>query len=51
MDQAEQIIAERSDIVGIGVGLYADYGTAQRMYARRGYVPDGHGLFSQEHFI
>ena len=44
MDEAERRIAERSDIVGIGVGLYADYGAAQRMYARRGYVPDGRGI-------
>ena len=26
------------------LGLYADYGTAQRMYVRRGYVPDGAGV-------
>jgi GNAT superfamily N-acetyltransferase len=44
MDAAEALVAERSDVVGIGVGLYADYGTAQRMYVRRGYLPDGRGL-------
>jgi GNAT superfamily N-acetyltransferase len=44
MDAAEALVAERSDVVGIGVGLYADYGTAQRMYVRRGYIPDGRGL-------
>lgn len=44
MDAAEARVAERSDVVGIGVGLYADYGTAQRMYVRRGYIPDGRGL-------
>lgn len=32
------------DQVGIGVGLYAGYGTAQRLYVRRGYVPDGAGV-------
>ena len=32
--------------VGIGVGLYADYGSAQRLYARLGYVPDGRGVTS-----
>ncbi|MCY7289753.1 MAG: GNAT family N-acetyltransferase [Cryobacterium sp.] len=36
--------SERSGSVGLGVGLYADYGAAQRIYARRGYVPDGHGI-------
>ncbi|MGY4768044.1 GNAT family N-acetyltransferase [Kribbella sp. CWNU-51] len=44
MDAAEALVASRSDVVGIGVGLYADYGTAQRMYVRRGYLPDGRGL-------
>ncbi|WP_405068801.1 GNAT family N-acetyltransferase [Kribbella sp. NBC_01510] len=44
MDAAEAVVAARSDVVGIGVGLYADYGTAQRMYVRRGYLPDGRGL-------
>jgi GNAT superfamily N-acetyltransferase len=32
---------------GVGsalVGLYAAYGAAQRLYARRGYVPDGRGV-------
>jgi hypothetical protein len=31
-------------VVGVGVGLYADYGAAQRIYARRGYLPDGRGI-------
>lgn len=44
MDAAEALVAERSDVVGLGVGLYADYGTAQRMYVRRGYIPDGRGI-------
>ncbi len=30
--------------VGIGVGLYADYGPAQRLYFQLGYVPDGNGI-------
>jgi GNAT superfamily N-acetyltransferase len=44
MDFAEELISEKSDFAGIGVGLYSDCGTAQRMYVRRGYVPDGLGL-------
>jgi GNAT superfamily N-acetyltransferase len=43
MDAAEAAIATRSPVAGIGVGLYAAYGPAQRLYARRGYVPDGRG--------
>lgn len=30
--------------VGIGVGLYQDYGAAQRLYFRLGYSPDGRGI-------
>jgi GNAT superfamily N-acetyltransferase len=30
--------------IGIGFGLYADYGAAQRLYVRLGYLPDGAGL-------
>jgi GNAT superfamily N-acetyltransferase len=44
MDAAEAKVAERFAVVGIGVGLYPDYGQAQRMYVRRGYLPDGRGL-------
>lgn len=44
MDEAEARIATRSAIAGIGVGLYADYGAAQRLYVKRGYIPDGRGI-------
>jgi GNAT superfamily N-acetyltransferase len=30
--------------VGIGVGLYRDYGAAQRLYSKLGYVLDGGGV-------
>lgn len=30
--------------IGIGVGLYKDYGRAQRLYVHLGYVPDGCGV-------
>jgi GNAT superfamily N-acetyltransferase len=33
--------------IGLGVGLYADYGAAQRLYAKLGYVPDGRGMTSR----
>ena len=51
MDEAEQAVAKRSPVVGIGVGMYADYGSAQRMYVKRGYIPDGRGLYSQGHWV
>lgn len=50
MDAAERIAGKRSPIVGIGVGMTADYGAAQRMYVKRGYIPDGRGLTYEERF-
>jgi len=49
LDEAESRIAQHSPIAGIGVGLYADYGAAQRLYVKRGYVPDGRGLLYRDH--
>jgi len=51
MDAAEAKIATRSGLAGLGVGLYADYGPAQRLYVHRGYVPDGRGLAYGRVFI
>jgi len=44
MEAAEATIAERSPVAGIGVGLFFDYGAAQRLYIKRGYIPDGRGI-------
>ncbi|CAN5559709.1 GNAT family N-acetyltransferase [soil metagenome] len=44
MDAAEALIATRGKTAGIGVGLYPDYGPAQRLYVLRGYLPDGRGI-------
>ena len=44
LDEAESLISHRSETAGIRVGLTADYGSAQRLYVRSGYVPDGFGL-------
>jgi GNAT superfamily N-acetyltransferase len=51
MDKAEQEIARASPVAGIGVGMTADYGAAQRLYVLRGYVPDGRGLHSHGYRI
>lgn len=32
--------------IGLGVGLTSDYGKAQRLYIKLGYIPDGNGLYS-----
>lgn len=42
---AEQIASEYADIVYLGVGMHAGYGSAQRMYVKRGYIPDGSGVW------
>jgi GNAT superfamily N-acetyltransferase len=34
--------------IGISVGLHAGFGAAQRLYVRRGYVPDGAGVMHDE---
>ena len=34
----------RSKIAGIGVGLTKDYGAAQRLYVKCGYIPTGEGI-------
>lgn len=42
----ESFVRERGHHeIGIGVGLTADYGQAQRLYVRLGYVPDGQGVY------
>lgn len=51
MDEAEEIIKERSDFAGIGVGLFSDYGNAQILYAKRGYTPDGRGIHNGQRYI
>lgn len=44
LDSAERLAAARgSSRIGITVGLFDEYGPAQRLYAKRGYVPDGRG--------
>lgn len=42
MDEAERRAGGRTCL---GVGLHSGYGTAQRMYVKRGYIPDGSGLW------
>ncbi|MCE3046467.1 GNAT family N-acetyltransferase [Legionella sp. 16cNR16C] len=44
MEKAEKEAALKYKMVGIGVGLYADYGSAQKLYINRGYIPDGKGI-------
>lgn len=48
MDIAEQIASEYADIVYLGVGMHDGYGSAQRMYVKRGYIPDGTGVWYKD---
>ena len=48
MDAAEEIAGRYADTVCLAVGLHSGYGSAQRMYIRRGYVPDGSGLWYRD---
>ncbi len=50
MDEAERRIAVRSPVAGLGVCLDTDYGPAQVLYVRRGYLPDGRGVFQRGRF-
>ena len=44
LEVAEQLAATRTQVVGLGVGLYRDYGNAQKLYIKKGYIPDGQGV-------
>ena len=44
MDAVERLARDRGiATLGITVGLFDEYGPAQRLYGRRGYIPDGRG--------
>ena len=45
MEEAENRVKLFSDKVTLGVGLHSGYGPAQRLYIRRGYIPDGSGVW------
>lgn len=48
MDTAEKIASGYADTVYLGVGLHSGYGSAQRMYVKRGYIPDGSGVWYKD---
>ena len=45
LDEVEAEARTRSHVLGLRVGLHSGYGAAQRLYAKRGYVPDGSGVW------
>lgn len=48
LDAAEKKAGELCDRVCLGVGLHSGYGSAQRMYVKRGYIPDGSGVWYKD---
>jgi GNAT superfamily N-acetyltransferase len=51
LDVAEADAARFSSVVAIGVGLHAGYNAAQRLYVKRGYIPDGRGVTYGDRFV
>ena len=47
LDAAENEASKRADMVYLAVGLHSGYGPAQRIYVKRGYIPDGTGVWYQ----
>ena len=47
LDVAEAEATKHSCTVFLAVGLHSGYGPAQRIYVKRGYLPDGSGVWYQ----
>ena len=45
LEEAEKRVKLISHKVTLGVGLHSGYGSAQRLYIKRGYIPDGSGVW------
>jgi GNAT superfamily N-acetyltransferase len=51
LDRAEAEVARLSGVVEIGVGLHPGYNAAQRLYVKRGYIPDARGITYRNRFV
>lgn len=47
---AEEVVKEKNKEVGLRVGLLEDYGQAQRLYVKLGYIPVGNGISKNNYF-
>ena len=45
LEEAEKRVKLVSIKVSLGVGLHSGYGPTQRLYIKRGYIPDGTGVW------
>ncbi|OON92924.1 MAG: GNAT family N-acetyltransferase [Candidatus Epulonipiscioides saccharophilum] len=48
LNYIEDNVKKYSSEICLGVGLHYGYGSAQRMYIKRGYIPDGSGVWFQD---
>ena len=48
MDAIEAHVKTYARHIGLACGLHQGYGAAQRLYVKRGYVPDGTGIWYQD---
>ena len=48
MDAAESIARQHCNKIYLDVCLNSDYGPAQRFYIKRGYIPNGKGMYYKE---
>ena len=51
LEEAEKRVKVVSSKVTLGVGLHLGYGPAQRLYIRRGYIPDGTGVWYRNQLL
>lgn len=45
LEAAEKAAATVSKTICLGVGMHHGYGCAQKLYVKRGYIPDGSGIW------
>lgn len=45
LDAAEEKAASFSNAISLCIGLHSDFSAAHRIYTRRGYIPDGTGVW------
>lgn len=51
LDVAEDIASKLNNKVGLGVGLHSGYGAAQKIYVKRGYIPNGDGVWYKDKIL
>ena len=51
MDAADMVGFSLSDHIVLGVGLHEVYGYVQKLYVKRGYIPDGSGVWYHDQVL